>query len=73
ALPRLRYDQLMNLGWRYMVPIGLIWLGIAAVFRVAQDRDWDFWIYLVAPAGGLLIWSFLKACWPTPETEEAPA
>lgn len=31
VLPRLRYDQLMNLGWKVMFPLGLVNLAISAI------------------------------------------
>lgn len=34
SIPRVRYDQLMNFGWRYLLPISLIYLAITSVLVV---------------------------------------
>jgi len=68
SLPRLRYDQLMNFGWKVLIEIGFLWVMVSAVVVVGRDEDWNLW--LVVPGTAIAafgIYGLLYLCMPRRE------
>ena len=59
SLPRLRYDQLMNFGWKYLIELAFVWIAISGVVVVLTDQGVSKWISAPSAVGGAVLVLFV--------------
>jgi NADH-quinone oxidoreductase subunit H len=42
TIPRFRYDQLMHLGWRVLIPLALLNMLVTGALVLLKQNNWHF-------------------------------
>ena len=40
TFPRYRYDQLMRLGWKILIPVTIVWIIVTALMVITHVKPW---------------------------------
>ncbi|WP_207841678.1 NADH-quinone oxidoreductase subunit NuoH [Williamsia soli] len=65
TLPRLRYDQFMNLGWKVLIPVSLAWVMIVATVRALHNEGYGISTAVLGVAGVVVALGLLAVLWTT--------
>jgi NADH-quinone oxidoreductase subunit H len=69
TLPRLRYDQFMKFGWKFLLPVSIAWIVIVATGRALRNEGgWEF--QDIVQTFGIPIAALLVAFWMYEEVRE---
>jgi NADH-quinone oxidoreductase subunit H len=69
SLPRMRYDKLMALGWKYLIEIAILWVLVSTALVVGKQEGWQ--PLVVAPvAAAIAILAFFTLYLAIPKAGE---
>ncbi len=69
SLPRMRYDRLMALGWKYLIEIAILWVMVSTALVIGKELHWNPWITAPVSAAIALV-AFLTLYLAIPKAGE---
>jgi NADH-quinone oxidoreductase subunit H len=77
SLPRVRYDQLMKLGWKVLIPVSLGWILFVSTVRALRNERHDTRPVMLVAAALIVVLLLVSVIWERvaakPETLEGTA
>jgi NADH-quinone oxidoreductase subunit H len=63
SLPRVRYDQLMKLGWKILMPVSLAWILLVSTIKAFKNDGYDIQQILWITAGVIAVVLVVTVVW----------
>jgi NADH-quinone oxidoreductase subunit H len=73
TLPRLRYDQFMKLGWKFLIPASLVWIMAVATVRALSNEGIETREVLLYGSGGVIAVLIITSIWDAMASRSAAA
>jgi NADH-quinone oxidoreductase subunit H len=70
SLPRVRYDQLMKLGWKVLIPVSLGWIVFVSAVRALRSERQDVAPILLVAAAVIVVLLIASVIWERAAREE---